>query len=49
MRSTKNTNTQSDGMGLQEITSVKWTDDDGTQCRQTIKDGGIIDREIYDG
>jgi len=39
-------NVTPNGVGLQEITSVKWTDDNGTQYRRTIEDGEIIDRKI---
>jgi len=33
-------------VGLQEVTGVVWTDDDGTQYRRTIENGEIVDREI---
>jgi len=37
---------QPSGVGLQEVTGVVWTDDDGTQYRRTIENGEIVDREI---
>ena len=33
-------------VGLQEVTAITWTDDDGTQYRRTIEDGEIVDREV---
>lgn len=33
-------------VGLQKLTAVTWTDDDGTQYRRTIEDGEIVDREV---
>lgn len=33
-------------VGLQEVTSVTWIDDDGTRYRRTINNGEIVDQKI---